>query len=151
MFLANNIQFYYMSLHILICKQNHMLICILPLSHSFIFFRFYFCINVYMVVFLFNTVIYVFLLLCLCILIVWLYIFIVPAGTLRLPWLRFFRAFSSVVRQMPGYNSQRQGTTRTLPKFLCCSMYCLICCHSVYCVHANVYCTTATVWQTNCS
>jgi len=44
----------------------------------------------YMVVFLFNTVIYVFLLLGLCILIV------------RLPWLRFFRAFSSVVRQMPG-------------------------------------------------
>jgi len=28
--------------------------------------------------------------------------FIVPAGTLRLPWLRFFRAFSSVVRQIPG-------------------------------------------------
>jgi len=46
---------------------------------------------------------------CLC-------IFIVPAGTLRLPWLRFFRAFSSVVRQMPGYNSQRRGTARTLPK-----------------------------------
>jgi hypothetical protein len=29
--------------------------------------------------------------------------------------LRFFRAFSSVVRQMPGYNSQRRGTVRTLP------------------------------------
>jgi choline-glycine betaine transporter len=42
-------------------------------------------INVYMVAFLFNTVIYVFLLLCLCILIVCLCIFIVPAGTLRLP------------------------------------------------------------------
>jgi hypothetical protein len=28
---------------------------------------------------------------------------------------RFFRAFSSVVRQMPGYNSQRQGTARTIP------------------------------------
>jgi hypothetical protein len=25
----------------------------------------------------------------------------------------FFRAFSSVVRQMPGYNSQRRGTART--------------------------------------
>jgi hypothetical protein len=34
--------------------------------------------------------------------IVRLCIFIVPAGTLRLPWLRFFRAFSSVVRKMPG-------------------------------------------------
>ena len=40
--------------------------------------------------------------LCLCILIVCLCIFIVPAGTLRLPWLRFSRAFSSVVRQIPG-------------------------------------------------
>jgi len=57
-----------------------LLICILLLSHSFIFF-----INAYMVVFLFNTVIYVFLLLCLCILIVCLCIFIVSAGTLRLP------------------------------------------------------------------
>jgi hypothetical protein len=43
---------------------------------------------------------------------------------LRLAWLRFFRAFSSVVRQMPGYNPQRRGTTRTLPNFLCCSIYC---------------------------
>ena len=34
---------------------------------------------------------------------------------LRLLWLRFFRAFSSVVRQMPGYISQRRGTVRTLP------------------------------------
>jgi len=32
-----------------------------------------------------------------------------------LTWLRFFRAFSSVVRQMAGYISQRQGTVRTLP------------------------------------
>jgi hypothetical protein len=32
-----------------------------------------------------------------------------------LPWLRFFLAFSSVVSQMPGYISQRQGTVRTLP------------------------------------
>jgi hypothetical protein len=30
-----------------------------------------------------------------------------------LPKLRFLRAFSSVVRQMPGYNSQRRGTART--------------------------------------
>ena len=29
--------------------------------------------------------------------------------------LRFFHAFSSVVRQMPGYTSQRRGTVRTLP------------------------------------
>jgi hypothetical protein len=30
-----------------------------------------------------------------------------------LPWLRVFRAFSSVVRQMSGYNSQRRSTART--------------------------------------
>ena len=40
---------------------------------------------------------------------------IVPTGTLRLPWLRCSRAFSSVARQMPGYNSQRRSTARTLP------------------------------------
>jgi len=67
------------------------------ISHSFISFRFYFF-NQYMVVLLF-----------------------------KLPWLRFFRPFSLVVRQMPGYNSPRRGTARTLPKFLCCSVYCLFC------------------------
>jgi hypothetical protein len=45
-------------------------------------------------------------------------VFIVPTGTLRLPWLRFFRAFSSDVRQMPGYNSQRRGTVLTFPKLI---------------------------------
>jgi hypothetical protein len=30
-------------------------------------------------------------------------------------WLKVFRAFSSVVRQMPGYTSQRWGTVRILP------------------------------------
>jgi len=32
----------------------------------------------------------------------------------KLHCLRFFRAFSSVVRQMPGCNPQRRGTARTL-------------------------------------
>ena len=42
-----------------------LLICILRvlLSHSFIFFRFYFFINVYMVLFLCDNIIYIFLLL----------------------------------------------------------------------------------------
>ena len=63
-----------------------LLICILLLSHSFIFFlQVPFFINVYMVVFPFNNVIYVFLLLYLCILTVCLCIFMAPAGTLRLP------------------------------------------------------------------
>ena len=77
-----------------------------------------------MVAFLFNTVIYVPLLLCLCILIACLRIFIVPAGTLRLPRLRFFYAFSSVVRQIPGYNSQRRARHSLFQKFLCCFMCC---------------------------
>jgi hypothetical protein len=62
---------------------------------------------------LFNFVSYVFLLLCIFCSVY--SVFIVPTGTLWLPWLKFFRVFSSVVRQMPGYNSQRWGTARTLP------------------------------------
>jgi hypothetical protein len=104
-----------------------------------------------MVVFLFNTVIYVFLLLCLCILIVCLCIFIVPAGTLRLPWLRFLCAFSSVVRKMPGYNTQRRGTARTLSKMFVLLYVLFVLCRSVYCLCVNVYCTAATGWQPNCS
>jgi len=42
-------------------------------------------------------------------------VIIVPTGTLRLFRLRVFHAISSVVRQMPRYNSQRWGTARTLP------------------------------------
>jgi hypothetical protein len=38
-----------------------------------------------------------------------------PTGILWLPWLRFFRAFSSVLRQAPGYTAQRRGTARSLP------------------------------------
>jgi len=102
-----------------------------------------------MVLFLFNTKIYVFLLLCLCILIVC--IFIAPAGTLRLPWLRFFRAFSSIVRQISGYNSQRRDTARTLPKIIVLFYILFVLCCSVYCLCVNVYCTTATGWQPNCS
>jgi hypothetical protein len=37
----------------------------------------------------------------------------------QLPWLKFFRAISSVVRQMPGYNSPRRGTARTVPIYFC--------------------------------
>jgi hypothetical protein len=94
--------------------------------------------------FLFNTIIYVFLLLCLC-------TYFVLAGTLRLPWLRFFRAFSSVVRQMPGYNSQRRGTARTLPNIFVLIYVLFVLCRSLYCLCVNVYCTNATGWQPNCS
>jgi len=75
----------------------------------------------------------------------------VAAGSHRLPWLRFFRAFSSIVRQMLGYNSQRRGTARTLPKHFVLFHVLSVLCRSVYCLCVNVYCTTATVWQPNCS
>jgi len=70
--------------------------------------------------------------LCLCILIVCLCIFIVSAGTLRLPWLRVFRPFSSVVRQTPRYNSRRRGTARTLPNNF--SVVLCIVCFVSFCV-----------------
>jgi hypothetical protein len=115
-------------------NRKLLLICILLLSHSLIFFRFYFFYQ-YMVVFLFNTVIGVFLLLGLCILIV------------RLPWPRFFRVFPTC-KAMPGYNSPRRGTARTLPIFLCRSMYCLfvsfcvlfVCKRVLYCCHRVFVC-----------
>jgi len=70
---------------------------------------------------LFNSVSYVFLLLCLCILIV-MYVTFCIFRFHRAKWnssatlTGVCHAFSSVVRQMPGYNSQRRSTARTLPK-----------------------------------
>jgi hypothetical protein len=65
---------------------------------------------------------------------------IAPTGIFRLPWLRFFRAFSSVVRQMPGYTSRRRRTVRALPKLLV-----------LFCVLFVCKCTTATGCQPKCS
>jgi hypothetical protein len=53
--------------------------------------------------------------------------------------------FSSVVRQMPRYNSQRRGTAHTFHLFKIFLLLCMF--HSL---HA-VYCTTATGCQPNCS
>jgi hypothetical protein len=44
---------------------------------------------------------------------------------------RFFRAFSSVVRQMPGWNPQRRGTART-PLNFC--LFCVLLCSMFFCV-----------------
>jgi len=80
---------------------------------------------------------YVYVFLSLCMFCSVYSVFIVPTGTLRLPWLRFFRAFSSVVRQMPRYNSQRRGTAHTLPKLIAlfCALFVCKCvlyyCHQV--------------------
>jgi hypothetical protein len=59
-----------------------------------------------------------------------------------LTWLKFFHAFSSVVRQMPGWNPQRRGTKRTLPNF--CVVLCIVCFVSFYvlfvCICVLYYC-----------
>ena len=123
------------------CLYGCVPVCMVVFLFVWLYSCLYGCIPVYIVVFLFNTVIYVFLLLCLYFLIVCLCIFIVPTGTLRLPWLRFFRAFSSTVLQMPWYNPQRQGTARTLPKIFVLFYVLFVFCRSVYCVFVNVYCT----------
>jgi hypothetical protein len=46
----------------------------------------------------------------------------------------FFRAFSSVLRQMPGYYSQRRGMARTLPKLVVLFYVLFVCkCVLYYC------------------
>ena len=92
--------------------------------YSFVFLQvmyFYCCVYVLLLLYMFCTV---------------YSLFIIPTGSLRLPWLRFFRAFPSVVRQMTGYNSQRWGTACTLSKLIvfCILFVCkcvLYCCHRV--------------------
>jgi len=61
----------------------------------------------------------------------WIYVYV------WLPWLRFFHAFSSVVRQMPRYYPQRQGTARTLTNF-CVVLY--IVCFVSFCVLSVCIC-----------
>jgi hypothetical protein len=89
---------------------------------------------------LFSFVCYAFLLSCSCILIVMYALFCIfcfhrDKWPLRLPWLRFFRAFSSVVRQMPGYNLQRRGTARTLTKLVVSFCVLFVCKCVLYCCH----------------
>jgi hypothetical protein len=67
-------------------------------------------------------------------------------NSLYVHWLRFFRAFSSVVRQMPGWCPQRRGTARTLPNFcvaLCifCVVLCIFLCCFMWCLFCDVPCT----------
>jgi len=61
------------------------------------------------------------------------------------PWLRFFGAFTSVVRQMPGYTPQRRGTARRLSNF--CVVLCIIClvsfCVLFVCICVLYYCHRA--------
>ena len=93
-----------------------LLICILRvlLPQSLIFFRIYFFISLYMVLFLFNNVIYLFLLL-------WLYVYV------WLPWLRFFPCFFLSCKANAMVKPAKTGHGPHSSKFLWCSMYCLFC------------------------
>jgi hypothetical protein len=111
----------------------------------YVFYEYYyhniFFINVYVVLFLFNNVIYVFLLYdC-----TFMYDY---------PDWGFFRAFSSVAWQMPGWCPQRRGTARTLPNF--CVVVCILCfvsfCVLFVCICVLYYChRVATQLQLNIS
>jgi hypothetical protein len=50
---------------------------------------------------------------------------------------------------MPGYNSQRRGTGRTLTKSFVLFYVLFVLCRSVYFLCVNVYCTIAIGWQPN--
>ena len=82
-------------------------------------------------------------------------VFIVPTGTLRLPWLSFFRWFSSVVGQMPGYISQKRGKAHNLPNYWILFFYVLfvsiVLFYVLFVFKCVLYCTTATGWQPKCS
>ena len=76
-----------------------------------------------------NFVSYVFLFLLLCILI-FMYVLSCIFCFHRVTWhssptmTEVFRVFSSVIRQMPGYNSQRRGTAPTPPKLI--MLFCVL-------------------------
>jgi len=83
------------SIRTLMDNMKLLLICILRvlLSYSFIFFRFYF------------LSMYIWFYSCLIMQLTYFYCYDYVFSLyvyVWLPWLRFFRAFSSVVRQMPG-------------------------------------------------
>jgi hypothetical protein len=61
-----------------------------------------------------------------------------------LPWLRFFRVFSSIVRQMSG-KTRKDGARFALLHISCYFVLfsCYLCC-SMYCLCVNVYCHRVT-------
>jgi len=98
----------FFSMWVCVC-MGVLVICVLVFTvflYCFVYvYLFFLCFCIILQVMYFYCYFYVFLLLCMFCSIY--SVFIVPTCTLRLPGLRFFHAFSSVVRQMPGCNSQR--------------------------------------------
>jgi len=131
-----------------------------------LFVRFYHCVyGCRFCMLLFNFVSYVFLWLCLCILTVMYALFCIFCFH-RAKWhssatlTEVFRAFSSVVRQMPGYSSERRVTARTLPNHFDHSGFesqkafqtnLLIALFYVLFLCVNVHCNTDTGCHSNCS
>ena len=119
---------------------------------SVVMFFWFFFIIVYMVVcfvYFFNSASYVFLLLCLCILIDIHALFCTlcfhranwhSSTTLTEVFPCFF--LSCKANAMVYLAKTRHGPHSSKSSELCCSVYCL---------YVNVYCTTVTEWQPNCS
>jgi hypothetical protein len=69
-----------------------------------------------------------------------------PGKCFKIFHRRLLSNISSVVRQMPRYNSPRRDTARTVPNifvlfyvlFLCCSMYCFVLFY-VFCLCCSMY------------
>jgi hypothetical protein len=78
-------------------------------------------------------------------------IFFVPAGTLRLPWLRFFRAFFLSCKANAGVKPAKMGHGPHYSKIFVLFYVLFVLCRSVFCLCLNMYCTTATGWLPNCS
>jgi len=118
-------------------NRKLLLICILLISHSLIFFRFYFlsicgCIPVS------NCN--------LCIFIV-MSMYSYCSATLTEVFLCFFLSFKANSRVYLAKTGHRLHASKLFVLF-----YVLfVLCHSVYWLCVNVYCTTATGWQPNCS
>jgi len=68
----------------------------------------------------------------------------------RLPWLRFFHIFSSVVRQCQG-KTRKDGARSALFLIFVLFYVLFVLYRSMYCLCVYVYCTTATWWLPNCS
>ena len=127
-----------------------LVVCVLVFTVFFILFLLYIFI---LFMLLFNSVSYVFyyfyvyIFLSLCMLFSLHSAFIVPTGSLRLPWLTFLQAFSSVARQMPWYNSQRRGMARTRSKLIMFFYVLFVCkCVLYYCHRVSTL-----LWLTNIS